>query len=257
MRGGKILIQLDDVWKTYKMGKSTVEALRGLSLDINEGDFLVIMGPSGSGKSTAMHVIGCLDIPTKGKLLLEGQNIAHLTESELANIRGRKMGFIFQQFNLIQTLTASENVELPMIFQGIPKKEREKKALELLKAVGLKDRAKHKPTEMSGGEQQRIAIARALVNDPKIILADEPTGNLDSKTGRMVMQTLIDLHNEQNKTIVIVTHDPAIASYAERTVNLVDGRIAHDHETASRYLWKNGKPKKGYKSDNKIRRFDG
>ena len=219
------LIKLENVWKTYKMGNVEVNALQGLNLDIKDGEFLAIMGPSGSGKSTVVNMIGCLDVPTKGKILLDAHDISKLSESELAQIRGRKIGFIFQQFNLIPTLTALENVMLPMIFQGIAESERIERAVKLLELVDLGDRIHHKPTELSGGQQQRVAIARALANNPEVIIADEPTGNLDSKTGTNVLEFLQKLHKKENKTIVMVTHDANLSKTAERIEFLKDGRI--------------------------------
>ena len=207
------------------MGKVQVQALRGLNVDIYPCEFVSIMGPSGSGKSTAMNMVGCLDVPTEGEIFLEGKNIADLHESDLAQIRGRVIGFIFQQFNLMPTLTALENVMLPMIFQDIPSMDRESKARELLKSVNLGHRINHKPTEMSGGEQQRVAIARSLANNPRVILADEPTGNLDTKTGQEIMAMLTRLHEKENKTIVMVTHDKNVANYADRTILLKDGKV--------------------------------
>lgn len=224
----KTVIEIDDVWKIYKMGLVDVPALKGLNLEVQEQEFLAIMGPSGSGKSTAMNIIGCLDIPTKGKVLLDNKNIAKMPESSLAQIRGKKIGFIFQHFNLVPTLTALENVMLPMTFQNVPEEEQKKKALELLKLVGLEHRADHHPSEMSGGEQQRVAIARALSNDPEIILADEPTGNLDSKTGEKIMQLLVELHQKEKKTIIVITHDADIAAYAKRRLILKDGKFIKD-----------------------------
>ena len=221
----KTLIKLENVWKVYKMGDVDVNALQGMSLDVKEGEFVAIMGPSGSGKSTAVNMIGCLDVPTKGRIFLENHDISKLSESELAQIRGRKIGFIFQQFNLVQTLTAIENVMLPMIFQGIPENARIKKAKELLELVELGDRINHRPSELSGGQQQRVAIARSLANNPEVILADEPTGNLDSKTGANVLDFLEKLHRKENKTIIMVTHDQNLARVAERTEFLKDGRI--------------------------------
>ncbi|MCX6707680.1 MAG: ABC transporter ATP-binding protein [Candidatus Woesearchaeota archaeon] len=221
----KTIIKLDNVWKIYKMGDVEVPALRGLNLEIKEGEFVAIMGPSGSGKSTSMNMVGCLDVPTKGNIYLDGKNISHMTESELAQIRGRKIGFIFQQFNLIQTLTAIENVALPMIFQNTTTEQRTKKSTELLEMVGLGDRMNHKPSEMSGGQQQRVAIARSLANDPDVVLADEPTGNLDSKTGDSVMDFLCNLHATKGKTIILVTHDEHVAQSAERIEYLKDGIV--------------------------------
>jgi len=225
MTKNNTVIKLDSVWKVYKMGDIEVPALRGLSLEVNRGEFVSIMGPSGSGKSTAMNMVGALDIPTKGKIFLEGKDITELSESDLAQIRGKKIGFIFQQFNLLNTLTAIENVMLPMIFQGTPDFERKNRARKLLEMVDLGDRLNHKPTEMSGGQQQRVAIARALANNPEVILADEPTGNLDSKTGGNVLTFLKKLNKEEKKTIVMVTHDASLARQAQRVENLHDGVI--------------------------------
>jgi len=220
----KTIIKLDKVWKTYKMGKVDVNALQGLHLEVQQGDFIAIMGPSGSGKSTAMNMVGCLDIPSRGEIYLDGKNIAHLHESDLAQIRGKKIGFIFQKFNLIPTLTALENVMLPMAFQHVPEAIRRKKAMELLEIVKLTDRMHHKPSELSGGQQQRVAIARSLANDPEVILADEPTGNLDSTTGKTVMELLTDINNNKKTTIVVVTHDETIARKAKKVVFLKDGK---------------------------------
>ncbi len=222
---GNSIIRLKNVWKTYTMGEAEVHALQGLDLEVEEGEFLSIMGPSGSGKSTAMNMIGCLDIPTKGEIYLDGVNIATLHESDLAQIRGRKIGFIFQKFNLIPTLSAKQNIMLPMIFQGIPEAERHERAEELLKLVDLADRMDHRPGELSGGQQQRVAIARALAVSPTVILADEPTGNLDSKTGGTVMEFLRKLHKEKGATIVMVTHDEHVAKNADRIEYLRDGAI--------------------------------
>ncbi len=219
------IIELRDVWKIYQMGKVDVNALRGMNFRVKRNEFVSIMGPSGSGKSTAVNMVGCLDIPTKGDVYLDGKNIANLPESTLAQIRGRKIGFIFQTFNLIQTLSAKENIILPMIFQGIPADKREKRAEKLLRLVQLEDRMNHKPTELSGGEQQRVAIARSLANDPDVILADEPTGNLDSKTGKRVMGFLKDLNKKEGKTIIMVTHDAELAKHADRIAYLRDGVI--------------------------------
>lgn len=219
------IIELKDVWKTYSMGDTEVHALRGLTLKVNKGEFLAIMGPSGSGKSTAMNMVGCLDVPTKGNIYLSGRNISSMSESQLAQIRGKKIGFIFQKFNLLPTLTAKENILLPMTLQGASMQERQKKAEELLELVGLQDRMNHKPSELSGGQQQRVAIARSLANEPEVILADEPTGNLDSKTGHTVIDFLHKLHKEKGTTIVMVTHDGKVAQEAERVEFLRDGII--------------------------------
>ncbi len=221
----KPIIQLRNVWKTYKMGDNVVHALKGINLDVMPGEFLAIQGPSGSGKSTAMNLVGCLDVPSRGEIYLDGANISKMSESDLATIRGRKIGFIFQKFNLIETLTAFENVVLPMTFQGIPEEERKKRAVKLLTQFGLGDRMHHKPGELSGGQQQRVAIARSLSVDPPVILADEPTGNLDSKTGKEVMEFLKELHKHHDKTIVLVTHDDVLARFADRVENLKDGVI--------------------------------
>lgn len=221
----KPIIRIENVWKTYEIGKVKVHALRGLNLEIFEGEFLAIMGPSGSGKSTAVNMIGSLDVPSKGKIFLENYDISMLSESDLAQLRGKKIGFIFQQFNLIPTLTALENVMLPMLFQGTNRNERIKKAKHLLGVVGLGDRMYHKPVELSGGQQQRVAIARALANNPDIVLADEPTGNLDSKTGETVLGFLENLNKNEGKTIVMVTHDGNLSKHASRIQLLKDGRI--------------------------------
>ena len=221
----KTIIRLKDVWKTYTMGDVKVHALRGLNLEVEQGEFLSIMGPSGSGKSTAMNMIGCLDIPSKGEIYLDGTNIATLHESDLAQIRGRKIGFIFQKFNLINTLTAKENIMLPLIFQGVRESERHARAKELLEMVDLGERMNHRPSELSGGQQQRVAIARALAVEPTVILADEPTGNLDSTTGDTVMDFLKKLHKKKGVTIVLVSHDPNVAKHAERMEYLKDGKI--------------------------------
>ncbi len=220
----RTLIKLENVWKTYTIGTNKIHALRGLNFEVKKGEFVSIMGPSGSGKSTAVNMIGCLDVPTKGRIFLDGKDISKLHESDLAQIRGKKIGFIFQRFNLISTLTAMENVMLPLIFQGFPKRKREKLAKDYLTLVGLGDRLSNKPNELSGGQQQRVAIARALANNPEVILADEPTGNLDSKTGKIVMDFLVKLHKE-GKTIILVTHDEEVARYSQRIEFLKDGVI--------------------------------
>jgi len=219
------IIKLDNVWKTYQMGDVKVNALRGINLTVKKGEFLAIMGRSGSGKSTAVNMIGSLDTPTKGKIFLEGHDISKLSESDLAQLRGRKIGFIFQQFNLINTLSALENVALPMVFQNIDKKERIERARNLLEKVDLGERLHHKPTELSGGQQQRVAIARSLSNDPEVVLADEPTGNLDSSTGESVMSFLHKLNRKEGKTIIMVTHDKYVANHAHRVEYLKDGMV--------------------------------
>ncbi|MBS3159697.1 ABC transporter ATP-binding protein [Candidatus Woesearchaeota archaeon] len=219
------LINLKNVWKIYDFGETKIEALRGLNLNIKKNEFLSIMGPSGSGKSTLLNSIGCLDIPTKGVIYLKNKDITHLEESELSQIRGKIIGFIFQSFNLIGSLDAINNVILPMSFQNIEKEKRIRKAKELLTQVGLSERLSHRPNQLSGGEKQRVAIARALANNPELILADEPTGNLDSKSGKIIMEILKKLHKKYHKTIILVTHDLNIARYAKRKVSLFDGRI--------------------------------
>ena len=225
MKRKDIMIKLKNVWKIYKMGKVNVYALKDVNIEIEKGQFIAVQGPSGSGKSTAMNMIGCLDVPSRGSVFLNGQNIAHLSESKLAQLRGKKIGFVFQQFNLINTLTALENVMLPMTFQSVHLDERKEKAKELLKFLELGDRIDHKPNELSGGEQQRVAIARALSNDPEIILADEPTGNLDSKTGKYIMNLLGKLNSEKKKTIIMVTHDIDLVNYANKAFHLKDGMV--------------------------------
>ena len=224
-KASKPIIEIRDAWKTYDVGDVQVHALRGLNISVSPGEFVAIQGPSGSGKSTAMNLIGCLDIPTKGHIYLEGQDISELHESDLAQIRGQKIGFIFQKFNLIPTLSALENVKLPMVFQGISDEERNERAEELLRLVDLDERMHYKPSELSGGQQQRVAIARALALNPPVILADEPTGNLDSKMGTNVMEFLRKLHEEQKKTIIMVTHDDQLAKVADRIEFLKDGQI--------------------------------
>jgi putative ABC transport system ATP-binding protein len=225
MSSSKELIRLRNVSKFYYMGDSVVKALDGVDFKVNEGEFVAIMGPSGSGKSTAMNLVGSLDAPTKGSIFLDGHDISTLTESELAQIRGRKIGFIFQSFNLIANLTTIENVMLPMMLQSIDMDERRKRAEKLLHLVKLNDRFDHYPSELSGGQCQRVAIARSLANDPDVILADEPTGNLDTKTGEIVMEFLEKLHG-QGKTIVVVTHDPDLAkNYSDVVYWLRDGAL--------------------------------
>ncbi|MGV8131127.1 MAG: ABC transporter ATP-binding protein [Candidatus Pacearchaeota archaeon] len=219
------LITLEGVTKYYHMGESVVKAVDGIDIVIEKGDFVAIMGPSGSGKSTAMNLVGSLDLATNGRILLEGVNIERFEESELAQLRGKKIGFIFQSFNLIPNLTARENVMLPMLFQKVPLEEREARSKELLKLVELETRMDHYPNQLSGGQQQRVAIARALANDPEIILADEPTGNLDTKTGEHVMGMLTQLNN-QGKTIILITHAPDVATeHAKKIYWLKDGKV--------------------------------
>ena len=219
------IIELQNVKKIYKMDGVETHALRGVNLKINREKFLAIMGPSGSGKSTLLHMVGALDKPTSGKIILNGVDISTLKDSELARLRGKKIGFIFQFFNLHPELTALENIELPMIVIDKEKVERRKKSLELLRAVGLENRADHLPSQLSGGEHQRVAIARALANDPEIILADEPTGNLDTKTEADIMKFLLKLQKERQMTVAVITHEYEIAKYAQRVIRLIDGKI--------------------------------
>jgi putative ABC transport system ATP-binding protein len=225
------IIKLENVWRTYQLGKTQVHALRGLSLEILPGAFVAIMGSSGSGKSTLLNIVGCLDTPSQGKVFLKNKDISLMTESQLAQFRGKILGFIFQEFNLLTNLSAVENVMLPMIFQGVPLKERRQKAEDLLISVDLQDRISHEPGELSGGQRQRVAIARAFANDPEVIIADEPTGNLDSSTGRKIMEMLVNFHQKDGKTVVVVTHDPKIAGYAEQIINIEDGKIISDRQT--------------------------
>ena len=219
------LIKLENIWKVYQMGKVELTVLREISLEIAAGSFVAIMGPSGSGKSTLLHIISCLDIPTKGDVFLDGQNVSKLSQDKLAEIRSQKIGFVFQQFNLLSHLSAFENVAFPMIFQKTKELKRRERAETILASVGLAERIFHKPIELSGGEQQRVAIARALANNPEIIVADEPTGNLDSKAGQQIMEILFELHEREKRTIIVVTHDAKIANYAEKIINIKDGKI--------------------------------
>jgi putative ABC transport system ATP-binding protein len=220
------MITLEGITKLYRTGSVEVEALKGISLHIPEGEFVAIMGPSGSGKSTLMNIIGCLDLPTSGTYILDGYDVSDLTDDQLAWIRNRKIGFVFQSFNLIPRVTALHNVEMPLIYAG-DHEQREARALAALEAVGLAERARHMPSELSGGQQQRVAVARALVTDPAILLADEPTGNLDSESSIEIMKLLRDL-NEQGRTIVLITHEPDIAAFAGRVVRLRDGIVVSD-----------------------------
>ncbi|MEW5825726.1 MAG: ABC transporter ATP-binding protein [Candidatus Bipolaricaulota bacterium] len=222
------LLHLEGVTKDYALGKTVVHALRGLDLAIEKGEIVAIMGPSGSGKSTLMHILGALDTPSEGSASLEGHDVGRLGEDELVTLRGKKVGFVFQTFNLIQTLTAQQNVELPMIFLGVGRRERAERARSLLEKVGLGERVKHRPNELSGGERQRVAIARALANNPEIILADEPTGNLDSETGATILDLLKRLCADEGKTMILITHDPDAAAIAGRIIRLRDGRVLEE-----------------------------
>ncbi|MGH7848286.1 MAG: ABC transporter ATP-binding protein [Candidatus Binatia bacterium] len=226
----KDLIRVRDVHKTYRMGDIEVLALRGISLDVHRGEFVAIMGSSGSGKSTLMNILGCLDRPTRGNYFLEGQEVGALSPDEWAHIRNRKIGFVFQSFNLLARTSAMENVELPLMYNGLGARERDQRAREVLAMVGLEDRMDHTPSQLSGGQQQRVAIARALINRPCLILADEPTGNLDSKTSDEIMDLMRNL-NRQGLTVVLVTHDSDIASWTDRQIHFKDGRVvADDHK---------------------------
>jgi len=224
----KPVIRLENVYKTYDLGEIQVQALRGVSLEVYEGEFVAVMGPSGSGKSTIMNILGCLDRPTKGHYFLDGIDVSGMTKTQLAKIRNRKLGFVFQQFNLLSRTSALENVELPTVYAGIHPDERARRALESLTRVGLADRSGHHPSQLSGGQQQRVAIARGLVNRPAILLADEPTGNLDSRTSVEIMDILQTLNNDQGLTIVLVTHEPDIAQYSKRTLEFRDGKLRRD-----------------------------
>src|SRR3984893_6996932 len=224
------VIQLDHIHKTYTMGDVEVHALRGVSLTIREGEFVAIMGASGSGKSTTMNIIGCLDRPTRGTYILDGQDVSEMSKDERADIRCQKIGFVFQGFNLLSRTSALENVELPMLYLGVPAAERDQRALEALAAVGLAGREQNHPNQLSGGQQQRVAVARSLVNNPALILADEPTGNLDSRTSVEVMEIFQKLNRERGITLVLVTHEPDIAQYAQRIVVFKDGKIRKDYQ---------------------------
>src|SRR5215203_286968 len=221
------VIHLNKIRKSYFMGKMELEVLKGIALDINRNEYVALMGPSGSGKSTLMNIIGCLDTPTSGKYILNGKDVSRTSDNDLADVRNNEIGFVFQQFNLLPRLSAVENVALPLVYAGITKKQRTERAMEVLRKVDLVDRSHHKPNEMSGGQNQRVAIARALVNDPSIILADEPTGNLDSKTSYEIMGIFGKIHDSGN-TVILVTHEEDISHYAHRIIRLRDGIIESD-----------------------------
>ena len=223
----EILIQIEDLWKTYQMGAEEIHALRGVSFVIHKGSYVAIMGPSGSGKSTMMNLVGCLDTPSKGKYFLNTRLVSDMDDDELAHIRNKEIGFVFQTFNLLPRASALHNVELPLIYNGTPAHERKERAIKALQSVDLGERVYHRPNELSGGQRQRVAIARALVNDPSLILADEPTGNLDSATSSEIMAIFDVLHKNGN-TIILVTHEPDIAAHAHRVIRLFDGKIASD-----------------------------
>ena len=226
------LIQLAGVWKTYDTGDVQVDALRGLNLTVEHGEYVAIMGPSGSGKSTLMHILGCLDTPTRGSYLLDGEEVAALSSGRLAELRNQFIGFVFQTFNLLPRASLLRNVELPLLYGGVKREERRARAREILDMVGLADRAKHVPGQLSGGQRQRAAIARALVSQPRMLLADEPTGNLDSSTGAEVMD-VFDALNGIGQTVIIVTHDASVAAHARRIVRIVDGRVSEDQARAA------------------------
>ena len=222
------LIHIENMKKIYNPGENEVRALDGIDLDIEKGDLVAIVGHSGSGKSTLMNMLGCLDTPTSGKYVLDGQDVASMTDNQLADVRNKEIGFIFQGFNLISNLDAVGNVELPLVYRGVSKNERKQLAMEALKSVGLEDRMKHKPNEMSGGQQQRVAVARAVAAKPPIILADEPTGNLDTKSTQEILEILKELHRS-GRTVIIITHDEEIASQAHRVIRILDGRVEEDY----------------------------
>ena len=230
------VIRLENVYRVYDLGEVQVQALRGVSLEVHNGEFVAVMGSSGSGKSTLMNILGCLDRPTRGHYYLDGTDVSHMSKQELARIRNRKLGFVFQQFNLLSRTSAMENVELPTIYAGISPEERKARAAAALARVGLADRANHYPSQLSGGQQQRVAIARALVNRPQILLADEPTGNLDSRTSVEIMEIFQQLNDEQGLTIVLVTHEQDIVQYARRALEFRDGRIRRDRIVEDRSI---------------------
>jgi len=224
MAASKKVIKAKGIAKVYQMGEVQVHALRGVDISIKEGEVVSIMGPSGSGKSTLMNIIGCLDRPTSGEYYLDGQLVSNMSDDELAIVRNKKVGFVFQNFNLLSRSTALINVELPLRYSGV-KNERKEKAIQALESVGLGDRVNHKPTELSGGQQQRVALARAIINNPSIIMADEPTGNLDSKSGKEIMELLLNMNKKSGTTLIIVTHDPKIAKQTQRVIELYDGKV--------------------------------
>lgn len=225
------IIHAEDLWRTYQMGAEEIQALRGVTFEIQKGEYVAVMGPSGSGKSTLMNLIGCLDTPSKGRYVLRGKVVSEMNDDELAAVRNREIGFVFQSFNLIGDLTVYENVELPLTYRGMKAQERKERSMRALERVGMGHRAKHLPSQLSGGQQQRVAVARALVGEPSILLADEPTGNLDSRNGEAVMELLRDLHRA-GSTICMVTHDTRFSRHAERTVHLFDGRVVSEEEAA-------------------------
>ena len=226
------IIHLENIRKSYYLGKNELQVLKGISLDIFKNEYVALMGPSGSGKSTLMNLLGCLDTASAGKYVLNGKDVSRMPDNDLAEVRNKEIGFVFQQFNLLARLTAAENVALPLVYAGIGKKERNDRAMEVLKKVKLDDRSHHKPNELSGGQAQRVAIARALINNPSIILADEPTGNLDSRTSYEIMEIIEKIHNDGN-TVILVTHEEDISLYAHRIIRLRDGEVESDHVNAN------------------------
>lgn len=226
------IIHLENIRKSYYLGKQELPVLKGISLDVYRNEYVALMGPSGSGKSTLMNILGCLDSPSGGRYMLNGKDVSRMPDNDLAEVRNKEIGFVFQQFNLLPRLTAAENVALPLVYAGIGKKERQDRAIEVLKRVKLDDRSHHKPNELSGGQAQRVAIARALINNPSIILADEPTGNLDTKTSYEIMDILGKIHSEGN-TVILVTHEEDISQYAHRVIRLRDGMIETDKQNAN------------------------
>ncbi len=225
-----VTLQARDITKIFTMGQTEVHALKGITLAIKKGEFMAITGTSGSGKSTLMHILGCLDVPTAGELLIDGENVANMSRDELAGVRNKKIGFVFQKFHLLPDLTALDNVALPQLYAGVSEKDARAKAAEFLTLVELSDRMTHYPYQLSGGQQQRVAIARSLINDPSIVLADEPTGNLDTKTGEVIMQSFRTLNKEKNVTLILVTHEHEIAARTDRIIELVDGKIIADRK---------------------------
>jgi len=226
------LVHLENLWKIYALGPYGVPALRGIDLVVEEGEYVAIMGPSGSGKSTMLNMLGCLDRPSRGRYWLGGQDVSRMSDSQLSEVRNTRIGFIFQSFNLIQQLTVLQNIEIPLFYQGLPRRRRHPRSGELAELVGLGDRLNHRPSELSGGQQQRVAVARALANDPLVLLADEPTGNLDSQTTAEIMALFDDLH-QRGRTLIVVTHEDHVASHAQRIVRLRDGRIESDTPNAN------------------------
>ncbi len=234
-QGQEAIIQIRDIAKFYIMGEEVIRALNGLDLDIHKNEYVALMGPSGSGKSTLMNMLGCLDTPTRGSYLLNGNEVAEMTDGELAEIRNIEIGFVFQTFNLLPRQTSLDNVAMPLVYAGVGRRERERRAQEMLEAVGLGDRSGHKPNELSGGQRQRVAIARALINNPSIILADEPTGNLDTKTSIEIMKIFEDIHRKGN-TVILVTHEEDIAQHAHRIIRLRDGKMDRDEKVKNRVV---------------------